>query len=95
MINKNTKKPNHEKKSNVNLRNIHEIVIIQRTNLYCVRLVIVSLAMNIGKLQSLVSEHNFFCSVYNDFCRIFLETFGSLKIRNFGYTLSYLQLLRK
>ena len=29
--------------------------------LYCVRLVIVSLAVNIGKLQSLVSEDNFFC----------------------------------
>ena len=71
MINKNTKKPNHEKKSNINLRNIHEIVIIQRINSYCVRLVIVSLAMNIGKLQSLVGEHDFFCSVYNDFCSNF------------------------
>ena len=30
-------------------------------NLYCVRLVTVSLAVNIGKLQSLVSEDNFFC----------------------------------
>ena len=30
-------------------------------NSYCVRLVIVQLAVNIGKLQSLVSEHNFFC----------------------------------
>ena len=30
-------------------------------NLYCVRLVIVSLALNIGKFQSLVSEDNFFC----------------------------------
>ena len=29
-------------------------------NSYCVRLVIVSLAVNIGKLQSLVSEDNFF-----------------------------------
>ena len=29
-------------------------------NLYCVRLVIVLLAMNIGKLQSLMSEDNFF-----------------------------------
>ena len=28
-------------------------------NSYCVRLVIVSLAVNIGKLQSLVSEDNF------------------------------------
>ena len=27
---------------------------------YCVRLVIVSLAVNIGQLQSLVSEDNFF-----------------------------------
>ena len=32
------------------------------------RLVIVSLALNIGKLQSLVSEDNFFCRLYNDFC---------------------------
>ena len=30
-------------------------------NSYCVRLVIVSLAVNIGKLQSFVSEDNFFC----------------------------------
>ena len=30
-------------------------------NSYCVRLVIVLLAVNIGKLQSLVSEDNFFC----------------------------------
>ena len=30
-------------------------------NSYFVRLVIVSLAVNIGKLQSLVSEDNFFC----------------------------------
>ena len=30
-------------------------------NSYCVRLVTVSLAVNIGKLQSLVSEDNFFC----------------------------------
>ena len=30
-------------------------------NLYCVRLVIVSLAANIGKLQFLVSKDNFFC----------------------------------
>ena len=29
-------------------------------NSYCVRLVIVSLAVNIGKLQSLVREDNFF-----------------------------------
>ena len=29
-------------------------------NSYCVRLVTVSLAVNIGKLQSLVSEDNFF-----------------------------------
>ena len=29
-------------------------------NSYCVRLVIVLLAVNIGKLQSLVSEDNFF-----------------------------------
>ena len=30
-------------------------------NSYCVRLVIVSLAVNIGKLQSFVSDDNFFC----------------------------------
>ena len=30
-------------------------------NSYCVRLVIVLLAVNIGKLQSLVSEDSFFC----------------------------------
>ena len=30
-------------------------------NSYCVRLVIVLLAVNIGKLQSPVSEDNFFC----------------------------------
>ena len=30
-------------------------------NSYCMRLVIVSLAVNIGKLQSLVSKDNFFC----------------------------------
>ena len=30
-------------------------------NSYCVRLVIVSLAVNIGKLQSLVSGDNCFC----------------------------------
>ena len=30
-------------------------------NSYCVRLVIVLLAVNIGKLQSLVSEDNFLC----------------------------------
>ena len=41
-------------------------------NSYCMRLVIVSLAVNIGKLQSLVSEDNFFCWVYNDFCSDFL-----------------------
>ena len=121
-------------------------------NLYCVRLVIVSLAVNIRKLQSLASEDNFFCWVFNDFCsdillydvidfvsmlksivescvhkkfsdrlssfercwssllcllmalrrsllRIdkasLLETFGSLKRKNFGYTPSCLQLLRK
>ena len=29
-------------------------------NSYCVRLVIISLAVNIGKLQALVSEDNFF-----------------------------------
>ena len=30
-------------------------------NSYCVRLVIVLLAVNIGKLQSLMSKDNFFC----------------------------------
>ena len=30
-------------------------------NSYCVRLVIVSLAVNISKFKSLVSEDNFFC----------------------------------
>ena len=30
-------------------------------NSYCVRLVIVSLPVNVGKLQLLVSEDNFFC----------------------------------
>ena len=29
-------------------------------NSYCVRIVMISLAVNIGKLQSLVSEDNFF-----------------------------------
>ena len=37
-------------------------------NSYCVRLGIASLAVNIGKLQSLVREDNLFCRVYNDFC---------------------------
>ena len=41
-------------------------------NSYCVRLVIVLLAVNIGKLQSLVSEDKFFCWVYNDYCSDFL-----------------------
>ena len=41
-------------------------------NSYYVRLVTVSLAVNIGKLQSLVREDNFFCWVYNDFCSDFL-----------------------
>ena len=116
------------------------------------RLERISLAANIGKLQFLVSEDNFFCWVYNDFCSNFLlydvidfarinksivessvgkkfsdrlssfercwnsllclsmalrrsllridkasllETFGSLKISNFGYTRSCLQLLRR
>ena len=36
------------------------------------RLVIVSLAVNIGKFQSLVSEDIFFCWVYNDFRSDFL-----------------------
>ena len=30
-------------------------------NLYCVRLVIVLLAGNLGKLQSLIGKDNFFC----------------------------------
>ena len=37
-------------------------------NWYCLRLAIVSLAVNTGKLQPLVSEDNFFCWVYNNFC---------------------------
>ena len=37
-------------------------------NSYCVRFGIASLAVNIGKLQSLVSEDNLFCRVYNEFC---------------------------
>ena len=41
-------------------------------NSYCMRLVIVSLAKNISKLQYLVTENNFFCWVYNDFYRAFL-----------------------
>ena len=35
---------------------------------YCLRLAIASLAVNICKLQPLVSEDNFFCWVYNNFC---------------------------
>ena len=41
-------------------------------NSYCVRLVIVLLAVDIGTLQSLVSRDNFFCWVFNDFCSDFL-----------------------
>ena len=41
-------------------------------NSYCVRLAIVLLAINIGKLQSLVSEDKFCSWVYNDFCSDFL-----------------------
>ena len=41
-------------------------------NSYCVRVIIVSLAVNLDRLQSLVSEDNFFCLVYNDFCSDFL-----------------------
>ena len=37
-------------------------------NLYCLRVVVVSLAANIGKLQPLVSEDNFFGFAYNHFC---------------------------
>ena len=36
------------------------------------RLVIVKLAVNIAKLQSVISEDNFFCWVYNNFCSKFL-----------------------
>ena len=36
-------------------------------NSYCARLVIVSLAVNAGVLQSLVNEDNFACWVYNNF----------------------------
>ena len=41
-------------------------------NSYCVGLVIVSVAVNVGKLQSLVSEDNFFCWVYSNFSSDFL-----------------------
>ena len=41
-------------------------------NSYCVRLRIVSLAMNIGQSPSPVSEDNFFCWVFNDFCSDFV-----------------------
>ena len=41
-------------------------------NSYCVRVIIVSLAVNLDRLQSLVSEDNFFCLVYNDFSSDFL-----------------------
>ena len=41
-------------------------------NLHCVRLVTVSSAVNIGKLQSLFNEDNFFCCVLNDFSSDFL-----------------------
>ena len=40
-------------------------------NSYCVGLVIASLAVNIGKLQSLAKEDNFFCIVSNNFCSDF------------------------
>ena len=36
-------------------------------NSYCVRLVIVSLAVNVGKLQSLFSEDNFFFYCFHYF----------------------------
>ena len=41
-------------------------------NSYCMRLVIVLLAVNIGKVQFLVSVDNFFCWVCNYFCSDFL-----------------------
>ena len=41
-------------------------------NSYSLRLVIVLLSTNVGKLQSLVSEDNFFCWGYNEFCSDFL-----------------------
>ena len=40
-------------------------------NSHCVKLVIVLLAGNIGKLLSLVSEDNIFFLVFNDFCNDF------------------------
>ena len=43
-----------------------------RDDSYFVRLVIVSLAVNIGKVRSLVSEDNFFYLMYNNFCSDFL-----------------------
>ena len=36
-------------------------------NSYCVMLAIVSLDVNVGSLQFLVSEDNFFCCVFSDF----------------------------
>ena len=41
--------------------------------LHKVRLVIVSLAVNIGRLQFLVSEDNFFCYVFNSIRRNFFN----------------------
>ena len=41
-------------------------------NLYCVRLVIVSLDVNIGMLQFLVSEDDFLCWVFSNFWINFL-----------------------
>ena len=41
-------------------------------NSYCARLVIVSLPVNIRKLQPLVSADNFLCWVYKDLCSDFL-----------------------
>ena len=41
-------------------------------NSYCVRLLIVSLAVNVVRLQLLIIEGNSFCCVFNDFCSDFL-----------------------
>ena len=41
-------------------------------NSYCVRLLIVSLAVNVVRLQLLIIEGNSFCCVFNAFCSDFL-----------------------
>ena len=49
----------------------------------CVRLVIVLSDVNIGKLQPLVSEDNFFCWVYNDSAAIsFLRNVNDIEVNS-------------